>query len=425
MDVETAAAICLCAASYYNYLNVYSKKKIHKPWRKRRWWMIAMHRNRNRITMENQLAELVAEPCGQFKKFTRMSSIDFEYLLQKISPMITKANTPIRQAIPAKIRLAISLRFLASGDSFESLHFLFKVSSSIISRIVPEVCIALNQVLKDQIRIPEDPQSWLQIEQGFRNFPRCIGAIDGKHIVMQSPVHSGSEYYNYKKSFSIVLLALVDSNYNFIFTEIGSQGRISDGGVFRNSKLWRRISSNNLNFPMPRPLPGSTREVPYVFLGDGAFALTTHVMKPYPGSHDKWTPKRIFNKKLSSSRVVVENAFGILASKFRIFRKPILLNPEKTTIIAMTCVLLHNFLRKSRTSSAIYTPPGTVDVYDSNNELLTPGLWRNEIEDTCAIRSLQQIPRRPAQDAYQIREEFTTYFVKGYNNTSRPSQASL
>lgn len=263
--------------------------------------------------------------------------------------------------------------------------------------------------------MPESQQSWLQLEKGFKNFPRCLGAIDGKHIVMQSPVHSGSEYYNYKKSFSIVLLALVDSNYNFIFAEIGSQGRISDGGVFRNSQLWRRICSDNLSFPTPRPLPGSTREVPYVFLGDGAFALTTYVMKPYPGNHNEGSPKRIFNKKLSSSRVVVENAFGILASKFRIFRKPILLDPEKTTVITMTCVLLHNFLRKSSTSSAIYTPPGTIDVYNSNDELVMPGSWRNEIGDTSAIRSLQPIARRPTLDAREIREEFTTYFFNNYN----------
>lgn len=48
MDVEIAAAICLCAVSYYNFLNIYYKKKIRKPWRKRRWWMITMHRSRNR-----------------------------------------------------------------------------------------------------------------------------------------------------------------------------------------------------------------------------------------------------------------------------------------------------------------------------------------------------------------------------------------
>lgn len=157
-----------------------------------------------------------------------------------------------------------------------------------------------------------------------------------------------------------------------------------------------------------------TTDVPYAFLGDGAFALTTHVMKPYPGSHNEGTPKRIFNNKLSSSRVVVENAFGILASRFRIFRKPILLNPEKTTIITMTCVLLHNFLRKSNTSSAIYTPPGRIDVYNIHDELVVSGSWRNEIEDMCAIRPLRQIPKRPTQDVNQIREEFTSYFFNNY-----------
>lgn len=103
--------------------------------------------------MANQLLELVAEPSGQFDNFTRMSMTDFEFLLQKVSPIISKNNTPMREAIPAKIRLAITLRFLASGDSFESLHFLFKVSSCIISKIVPEVCIALNEALKDQIKV--------------------------------------------------------------------------------------------------------------------------------------------------------------------------------------------------------------------------------------------------------------------------------
>ncbi|XP_050551874.1 uncharacterized protein LOC126911057 [Spodoptera frugiperda] len=175
MDVEIAAAVCLCAVSYYNFLSIDHRKKILKPWRRRRWWMVTMHRNRSRSTMENQLAELMVEPSGQFNNFTRMSIIDFEYLLQQIAPFITKKNTPKREAIPAKIRLAITLRFLATGDSFESLHFLFKVSSSIISRIVPEVCIALNQVLKDQIRIPEDPRSGgLKVQSALGN--HFIGA---------------------------------------------------------------------------------------------------------------------------------------------------------------------------------------------------------------------------------------------------------
>lgn len=103
--------------------------------------------------MEKQLNELLAQPSGEFKKFTRMSSYDFEYLLNKISSTISKEDTQLRKAIPARIRLAITLRYLATGDDYESLHFLFKVSPQIISQIIPEVCFALTKALKDEIKV--------------------------------------------------------------------------------------------------------------------------------------------------------------------------------------------------------------------------------------------------------------------------------
>lgn len=59
-------------------------------------------------------------------------------------------------------------------------------------------------------------------------------------MVLQAPVGSESEYFNYKSFFSIVLFALVDANYNFVLANVGSLGRISDGGVFKNSLLWKK-----------------------------------------------------------------------------------------------------------------------------------------------------------------------------------------
>lgn len=93
------------------------------------------------------------EPSGEFQNFTRMSLEDFSYLLNKISPVVSKQDTQLRQAIPARMRLAITLRFLATGDSYKSLHYLFKVSPQIISKIIPEVCAALNETLKDEIKV--------------------------------------------------------------------------------------------------------------------------------------------------------------------------------------------------------------------------------------------------------------------------------
>ncbi|KAL7637993.1 UNVERIFIED_CONTAM: hypothetical protein RMT77_011606 [Armadillidium vulgare] len=340
-----------------------------------------------------------------------MSSNDFEYLLQKISPYIAKKDTRWRKAIPAKERLAITLRFLATGDSFRSLHYLCKFSPQLISTIIPEVCTALIKILKDSVKIPSTSNDWKSISYDFENqwnFPNCIGALDGKHIVLQSPVNSGSEFYNYKRYFSIVLMTLVDANCNFIFVDCGCQGRLGDSAVYRNTELFKKVENGELNLPRDEVLKERNKCVPYVFVGDDAFALSNQILKPYPGTHAKGTKERIFNYRLSRARRVVENAFGILASVFRVLRKPMLLQPQKASLVTMTCVVLHNFLRKSETSCSTYSPIGTVDIEEEG--ILTPGSWRHE-QDMSSLLPLQNIPRKSSYEAKNIRDEFAEYFT--------------
>lgn len=86
--------------------------------------------------------------------------------------------------------------------------------------------------------------------------------MDGKHIILQSPKCSGSDFFNYKGFFSIVLYAVVDANYNFIFADVGVQGRISDGGVFKNTVIHHKMQNNRLGLPPAKPLPNRQKKCP-------------------------------------------------------------------------------------------------------------------------------------------------------------------
>jgi hypothetical protein len=112
-------------------------------------------------------------------------------------------------------------------------------------------------------------QDWRGISREFEkvwNFPNCIGAIDGKHIVIQAPALSGS-YYNYNGTHSVVLSAVCDAHYRFTLVDIGSAGRENDSGVLSNSTFGQALESGSLCLPSARALPGSTTEAPLVFFG--------------------------------------------------------------------------------------------------------------------------------------------------------------
>jgi len=93
------------------------------------------------------------ETTGHFKNFVHMESEDFEFLLGEIGPKIMKHDTQLRKAVSIEKRLAVTLSFLATGDSFTSLQYTFLISKQLISCIIPEVCRALVEVLNEFIKV--------------------------------------------------------------------------------------------------------------------------------------------------------------------------------------------------------------------------------------------------------------------------------
>jgi hypothetical protein len=163
---------------------------------------------------------------------------------------------------------------------------------------------------------------WTQAATGFKElweFPNCLGSIDGEHVKLKCPANSGSNYFCHKNYCPIVLLAIVDPYYKLIVVDTGNYGRHSDRGIFKNSAFYREYIDGKSILP-PKSLPSTNIPVPHVLIGDEGFASEKYLMHPFPrAAIANDARKRKLDKQLSRTRRVVENAFGILAQKWRVF----------------------------------------------------------------------------------------------------------
>ena len=204
-------------------------------------------------------------------------------------------------------------------------------------------------------------------------------------------------------------MAIAGPGYECIYTDIGSNGRLHESGVWNTSDLRRKIENNFWNIPAPIPLPLGYIRIPYAFMGDDAFALKPYMMKPYRQTN--MTPeKRVYNYHHSRARRISENLFGIVANKWRIFQQPLNLSPEKVCTISTCALALHNFLRKSLSKNDC-TPPGFVD---SQSELVH-GSWRSEKKKfssgVFSSSIVSQVGRETPKNAKVVREVFNEYFI--------------
>lgn len=340
-----------------------------------------------------------------------MSPERFEHLLTLVGPLIAKKFCRSRKTISESERLLLTLRYLATGDSQQTHSFQFRIGKATISNILRETSEAIWSALKkDYLKPPSTAEEWIEISNEFErewNFPHCIGAIDGKHIMIECPQNAGSVFYNYKNFHSIVLLAICDAKYCFSFVDIGAYGGTNDAAVLSNTQFGQAFNDFPTMLNIPSPATCGNTSLPYVLLGDDIFPLKPWLMKPYPGKNLDES-QRVFNYRLSRARRTIENAFGILSVKWRVFRRPIRASLELVEKITMATVCLHNYLQL--TDNAMYSPSGFVDSENASGQI-TLGDWRNTTQvDVQGIRNIGRIAgNRYTFEANKARGDFKDY----------------
>lgn len=276
-----------------------------------------------------------------------------------------------------------------------------------------EVCEVLWDVLQQEYMPVPTEHNWKQYAEEFSekwNFPNCCAAIDGKHVAIQCPPNAGSVFYNNKGFHSIVLMALCNANYEFLIVDIGAFGGNSDGGIFSSSEFGKRFLRNDVDLPRPSHLPNSDVDFPYYIVGDAAFPLKCNLMRPYPGMN--LPPKKEnFNTRLSIARRTIENAFGILVSRWRILEKKIDLLPHNVEKIIKACVILHNFVKRHSTNE--YTSERFVDQVNSSGVVISEGEWRSQIVPLWSV-SAGEVHRgnNSSRNAYNLRDILADYVME-------------
>ncbi|KAH7936729.1 hypothetical protein HPB49_003414 [Dermacentor silvarum] len=163
----------------------------------RRWWVRPSWQNRKTESeFYTTTLFLMTHDLEVFRKYYRMTPETFEKLHSLLETRISK-QWVLREPVPSRCRLAITLRYLASGMQIQDVAMAFKVGISTTSNIVKEVCALLWDVLR----------------------PKCM-----------------------KGTYSIVLMAVVDSQLRFVCIDVGAYGSQSDGGVFKASKIGKLLS---------------------------------------------------------------------------------------------------------------------------------------------------------------------------------------
>ena len=213
-------------------------------------------------------------------------------------------------------------------------------------------------------------------------------------------------------------MAVVGHDYKFLYANAGCKGRISDGGVFRQTDLYADIEKGNLNLPPPKSLPitdgnghWEKDETPYSYflVGDSGFALSKYMMKPYDPKKNLTDEERIFNYRLARFRRISENGFGTLVNRFRLWLGRCSLQPEDAEICLMACIALHNMLCTK--SKDRYLAPSEVDTFTPTGDCLE-GSWRREHFDEW----LPSVPisriRNAGMSAKTIRNNLLTYFAR-------------
>ncbi|XP_066589549.1 putative nuclease HARBI1 [Prorops nasuta] len=264
---------------------------------------------RNHIECYLHIIENYTE--NEFKKHFRLSRTIVQQIISDLeSSNIIPSYSFGPKYISAKLSFLLFLWFISNTEPLRTLADRFNISISSVFRVVRRVAKFLVEKSNEIISWPKTNELIAHISDNFqqkRGIPKVIGAIDSTYIAIKRPQERCNEYCNRKKFFSINLMAVVDADMKFIYVYCGEAETLHDARVLRRSNLYNVAEeSTSLLFPNET-----------FIIGDAAYPSLSWLVPPFKDNGHLSQHQQEFNYMLSSTRMVVERAFGYLKGRFR------------------------------------------------------------------------------------------------------------
>ncbi|XP_071651150.1 putative nuclease HARBI1 [Temnothorax longispinosus] len=256
----------------------------------------------------------------------------FEFVLGQIAERLQRTANGNEMISPEK-QFLIALWRMATPDSYRSIHTRFGVGKATAIRAVRRVTQALCGLASIFIQWPTE-EKIEEIKQGFSHvgaFPGTIGAIDGTHINIPALKKNPEAYINRKGHYSIQTQVVCDHMRVFTHINVGNVESVHDARVFRLSTLQDYIAD-------PSKFPNDSH-----LIGDAAYPLSKQLMVPYTDNGHLTQRQKNYNFCLSSSRMVVERAIGLLKGRWRSLLHYLAIESvERIPYHILACCVLHN-----------------------------------------------------------------------------------
>ncbi|KAG2220162.1 hypothetical protein INT45_013860 [Circinella minor] len=251
-------------------------------------------------------------PEKEFKQDARMTYEAFYDLVDKIkNDQVFQNNSCMRQA-PVREQLIVALyRFgmYGNGASTRQVARHFGIRASTSDLYVNRVITALLRHRTDEVYwpTPAEKRNIKETIQSSSGFPNCIGCVDGTGIVLShAPVDNEEDFFNRKSEYSLASMVVVDPHIRIRYATCGFVGSAYDTRVWNNSDLALNAQ---------RYFDGEE-----YLLGDKGYPLCKEIITPYKEPRAQDPDNKTFNFCLSSPRVRVEHAIGVLKGHFQSLR---------------------------------------------------------------------------------------------------------